>query len=146
MKYFKASEFPEKLSLADPVLIENLIRLREYLNRPMFPSPVPGALARTDDGASESEHYAVGRLSRAVDFFCDMDPFEAYVKIVQSGLFPRIGIYFDTWFKHQKWVMFHVDLKPKPLLWFRNDKKYFYSAEPLFFKNLFKNFFLNMEK
>ena len=146
MKYFKPSEFPESLSLADPVLLEKFVSLREFLNKPIYPSPAPGALARTDDGASESEHYAVGRLSEAIDFFCDMDPFEAYIKILQSGLFPRMGVYFDTWFKHQKHVMFHVDLKPKPLLWFRDKGKYSYSTEPLFFKTIFKNFFLGMEK
>lgn len=145
MKYFKPEEFPDDIALAEPELFDRLDRLREYLNYPIYPSPVSGALARTDLGARSSQHYAVGRKSTAIDFFTDAEPFEAFVKICKSGLFPRVGIYFDTFFRHKKWVMFHVDLKDQNLMWFRNDKQYTYSTANRFYFYLFKFLFLNME-
>jgi len=145
MKYFQPQEFPEDLKFADPELLLRMDELRGFIKIPIHPSPVPGALARFDAGASDSEHYAVNRKSRAVDFFCEADPFEAFTKILHSGLFHRVGVYFDTYYKNRKWVMFHVDLKETPLIWFRHDKKYSYDGGPLFHHSLFKQLFLNKE-
>ena len=146
MKYFKPSEFPESIEHADPELLGRLDLLRGYAGFPIYPSPIPGALARFDIGKQTSQHYAVDRKSTAVDIFCGADPFEAFVKICRSGIFPRIGIYFDTWFRHRKWVMFHIDLLDEDLLWFRNGGQYTYSTHHRFYHYLFKFLFLNMEK
>ena len=116
LRHFTQKEFPEPLEHADPILIKNLDKLRDKMRSEIYPSPVPGALARFDFGASDSEHYAVNRLSTAIDFFCNADPFEAWVKIIKSKLFTRVGVYFDTFYKNRKWVMFHCDLKKQDLL------------------------------
>jgi len=145
MKNFTEKEFPEDLKYAHPKLLKNIDSLRDFMQVPIYPSPVPGALARFDIGADTSQHYAVKRLSTALDFFCNADPFEAWTKIIQSGLFPRVGIYFDTFYKNRKWVMFHGDLKNKGLLWFRHKKKYYYSTYPMFYHKLFKYLFLYRE-
>ena len=146
MKYFKPSEFPESISHADPELLTKLDQLRDYVGFPIYPSPVPGALARFDIGKKASQHYAVDRKSTAVDIFCHGEPFESFVKICKSGLFKRIGIYFDTWFRGRKWVMFHIDLLDKDLTWFRNDGEYTYSNQIRFYDELFKFLFLNMDR
>ena len=145
MKNFNPKEFPEDIKFADPLLLNNLDQLCDFMRVAIYPSPVTGALARFDFSASDSQHYAKDRLSKAIDFFCNTDPFEAWVKILKSNLFPRFGIYFDTKFQDKKWVMFHVDLKPQDLLWFRHEKKYCSSTNPAFYHKLFKYFFLNRE-
>jgi hypothetical protein len=145
LRNFKATEFPEPLEYADPVLLTNLDDFRDFARFPVYPSPVPGGLARFDLGHDDSQHYAVGRLSTAVDFFCYADPFEAWAKLIKCKLFNRVGIYFDTFYKHRKWIMFHADTKDHPLMWYRVDKKYYYSTDPNFYNGLFKNFFLNRE-
>mgnify|MGYP006442137921 CR=1 FL=1 len=48
------SEDPDKY--AEPRLIYNLQKTRSLLNRPIFPSPVDGALARTY-GSMDYPHY-----------------------------------------------------------------------------------------
>lgn len=136
MKYFKPKEFSEDIKYADSKLLKNLDRLREYLGTPVYPSPVPGALARFDLGAKRSQHYAVKRLSTAIDFFVKGDPFEVYIKILKSGLFPRIGVYFDTFYKNRKHVMFHCDLKDQNLLWLRDKHGYTYSTQSDFYIQL----------
>lgn len=145
MKNFKPDEFPDDITLADPELLDRLDRLRDFMGSAIYPSPVPGALARTDLGAKSSQHYAVGRKSTAVDIFCAGEPFEAFIKILQSGLFQRVGVYFDTWFRGRRHVMFHIDLKPEKLLWFRNDGAYTYSHAARFHHYLFKFLFLNVD-
>jgi len=145
MKNFKPEEFSEDIKHADPKLLINLDNLRDIIGAEVYPSPAKGALARFDFGSESSQHYAVDRLSTAIDFFCNSDPFEAWVKIIKSNLFTRVGIYFDTYFNNRKWVMFHVDLKDQSLMWTRNDKKYCYSSNNGFYNNLFKLFFLNRE-
>ena len=63
--------------------------------------------------------------------------FETYTKVLQSNLFPRIGLYFDTKYKNKPWMMLHLDLKPTPLIWYR-DIHYYYEGEKNFYKNLYK--------
>jgi len=94
MKYFQPQEFPEDLKFADPELLLRMDELRGFIKIPIHPSPVPGALARFDAGASDSEHYAVNRKSRAVDFFCEADPFEAFTKILHCIPDCSIGLAF----------------------------------------------------
>ena len=141
MNFFKPSEFSEDIKHADPELLNDMDKLRAFARVKIYPSPVPGALARFDIGTSDSRHYAVNRKSDALDFFTSGDPFEVFTKIIQSGLFKRVGVYFDTYFKGRKEVMFHVDEKDQHLLWSRVDKKYLYSNNPVFYRNLFKQFF-----
>ncbi len=112
------SEDPNKY--ADPELMYALGALRELLGNRMFPSPVPGALAR-DYGSKTSQHYAIGRKSTASDQFIEGVPFEIYSKILHSGLFTGIGIYLDTAGPDVKpWVMFHLDIRKRvyPWIWF----------------------------
>jgi len=137
MRYFKNSEFPEDPDkYAADSLLFNLDRLRAYMGVPVYPSPAKGALARFDEKSKDSQHYAVGRLSTACDIFIDCNPFEAYIKILKSRLFKRIGIYFDTHYKSKPWVMFHVDLKDQDLMWIRNNGKYIYSYTKDFYSEL----------
>jgi len=138
IRNFKLLEFPEDpRKYAEPQLIYNLDDLRDFLDASIFPSPVSGALARFDLGAKDSQHYAVNRKSTAIDIFCDCDPFEAFTKILFSSYFCRIGIYFDTFYNKRKRVMFHVDLKPQSLLWYRDKDGYYYSTQKDFYNKLF---------
>jgi hypothetical protein len=139
MRNFKGYEFPEDLKFASHQLLKNLDNLRDFVGHPIYPSPVSGALARFD-GSKTSRHYAVGRKSDAIDIFIDADPFESYIKILQSRLFNRVGVYFDTHYKNKKWVMFHIDLKKQYLFWYRDNSKYHYSTEKNFYGNLLSKF------
>ncbi len=150
IKNYTLSEFSENpIKYAHSQLILNLDGLRDFIECVIFPSPVPGALARFDSEAKDSQHYAKFRLSTAIDIFIDCDPFRAWNKILYSKLFNRAGIYFDTYYKNKKWVMFHVDLKDQDLLWFRdkNDPElqstegYYYSYKKDFYSKLLKKFY-----
>lgn len=134
---FSINEFPEDpVKFADPKLIINLDRLREFIGSAISPSPVKGALARFDINAKNSQHYAVGRKSTAIDIFIDCDPLEAFVKILQSKLFNRVGVYYDTQYRNELHTMFHLDLKDQNLMWYRDDGKYYYSYQNDFYSNL----------
>ena len=141
MKYFKPNEFSEDIKYAAPSLLFSLNFLRGFIQAPIFPSPAPGALARFN-GSSKSQHY-VGdedhpiRLSTAIDVFIDLPPFEAFVKIIKSKAFNRIGVYTDVSFHGKHHVMFHIDLKPRELMWYR-DIDYVYSTHKDFYPNLYK--------
>ena len=112
------SEDPNKL--AEPALIYSLSKLRKILGSKMYPSPTPGALARSN-GSKTSQHYAVDRLSTASDVFIEGAPFEIFSKIMYSKLFTGIGIYRNTKGPDGKpWVMFHLDIRKRefPFIWF----------------------------
>lgn len=55
-----------------------------------------------------------------------------------SNLFGGVGIYFDTNNNHGKpQPMLHLDLRPVPLIWYRNNGKYFYPyGDKYFYENL----------
>jgi len=134
---FSVSEFPEDpVKHAEPKLILRLDQLRDLIGKPIYPSPVKGALARFS-GRNTSRHYALNRLSDACDVFIEGDKFETYTKILRSNLFPRMGLYFDTQYRNKPWMMLHLDLKPEPLLWYR-DITYHYEQEENFYTNLYK--------
>ncbi len=137
LRNFKEREFPESSVHAEPKLLYKLDDFRDYLNHPIYPSPVPGALARFD--TVTSQHSAVDRKSSAIDFFCACDPFEVFIKLLESKLFKRIGIYFDTFFMGEPHVMFHVDLKHQDLMWFR-DGGYYYNTQDRFYWELRSKF------
>lgn len=110
---------------AQPALIYRLQTLRARLGAPIFPSPVPGALARFD-GPPSSRHYAVGRLSDAVDVFpVDGMVVRAWQQAV--ALFGGVGLYLDTHFLGRSWPMLHVDLRPEPVWWVRDAGAYHYA-------------------
>lgn len=140
LKNFSIDEFSEDpIKYADEDLINNLDKLRDFIGKPIYPSPVKGALARFD-GSKKSQHYAINRKSTAIDIFVDCSPFEAFIKILQSKLFNRVGIYFDTYYNNKNHVMFHVDLKDQNLIWLRDNYKYSYSYEKNFYKELLEKF------
>ncbi len=147
MRHFNESEFPESIEHGSPELFEKLDKLRDFIKVKIFPSPAPGALARLDLESSSSQHYASKtRKSRAIDFFTSGDPFAVYLKILHSRLFRRVGVYFDTKLRGCREIMFHVDLKPQDLMWFRANGKYIYSNNPHFYRKIFKQFFLKTER
>ena len=129
VEYFdpNVDKFPEgELNLACPELIYQLNTFRKVLGRPIYPSPVKGALAR-QSGSENSRHYAVNRLSDAIDVFCTGDPFHTWITAITSKLWGGIGIYPFTRFQGREWVMFHLDMRPGMTLWVRDrDGAYYY--------------------
>jgi hypothetical protein len=136
---FVESEFPDSLELADPWFISSLDRLRDEVGSAIFPSPVAGALARLD-GSTTSQHYAVNRLSKACDVFFKADSFKAYTVLLRSGLFSGIGVYFDVQYMGKPHVMFHLDQRKTPLMWYRDYGSYHYEYESGFYRNLLNLF------
>jgi hypothetical protein len=135
IKNYKKDEFPkDPTKYANPELIIRLDKLRDFLGKPVYPSPVKNALARFS-GSKTSRHYAVGRLSDACDVFIEGDKFEVYSKVLKSNLFTGIGLYFDTKYKNKPWMMMHLDLRENPLMWFR-DITYYYPHQKDFYKKL----------
>lgn len=125
---FSPTEFVDDVNLAESKLIMSLDEFREYIDSPIHPSPVKGSLVRLDPESSYSRHYAVGRLSDAVDVFCDADPAVVWHKAVSCGLWGGIGIYFDTTFQNKEHFMFHLDCRPRPIdgpiIWARYSGRY----------------------
>jgi hypothetical protein len=119
---FEASEFSEDPhEYAHPSLLWKLQRQRDVIQAPIYPSPVPGALARFEEGAKYSMHYnEYGRGSCASDWFTDSDPFRAWNLIISSKLWRGMGIYFDTKYRDVPWIMFHTDYgRVHTVYWFR---------------------------
>ena len=136
VKNFSKSEFSEDpVKYAHSNLIISLDKLRDFINKPIYPSPVSGALARFS-GSNKSEHYSVYRLSTAVDVFIDEDPFISLIKILQSSYFSGIGFYLDTYYKGKPWVLFHLDLRKKPLIWCRQNNTYYYNMKRKYYQEL----------
>ncbi len=123
---FSTAEFSEDVHLyAAPGLMIRAQDQRERLAAKMYPSPRAGALARFDTESKTSMHFAVGRLSTALDWFSEASPFETWCKVISSGLWHGMGVYFDTEYKGMNWVMFHTDYKrmSSPVYWFRYKTK-----------------------
>lgn len=141
MRNFKEKEFPSgEFNFAHPILLEKLDDLRDFIGYPIYPSPVKNALARFD-GRKSSQHYVGdGKLSKAIDVFVNCNSFEVFIKILLSRHFKRIGVYFDTFYKNKKWVMFHLDLKDQNLVWYRDKYGYVYSTQENFYHKLICKF------
>jgi hypothetical protein len=126
---FSPNEFSEDQNIyANADLIYSLQATRNDLNVPIYPSPAPGALARTTPRAATSMHYAdpaKGILSRAVDFFVEGNPVRAFFTLLGGAHFVRIGIYFDKHFDGQQWVMFHADrssqVNKQGMIWYTTE-------------------------
>jgi hypothetical protein len=143
VNYFKPEEFSENPDIyAEPDLIYALDKTRKKLKHKINPSPIPGALARFDDGSSTSRHYvdlAKNKKSIAVDVFCDCNPTEMFITALDSRLWRGIGIYFDTFYNNELHCMFHLDRRQgvnKTAIWFRDTRKYNYQSNISFWQNL----------
>lgn len=128
MPNFTHAEIPP--SVAQYMSKSILARVQEYRNiirHPFHISKADGALIRFD-GNVMSEHYvSLTKLSRAVDGFPDCNIFEAFMSALMSNLFGGVGVYFDTNNNSGKpQPMLHLDLRPVPLIWYRDKGKYYY--------------------
>ena len=131
---FLPEEFPEDPeTYAESFFLQRLNAFAVTLDSAVFPSPVPGALARFD-GSKTSRHYAVKRKVDAVDIFCNCPAIKAWATALK--FFNGVGIYFDTCYRSKAWPMLHVDLRPTSLIWYRDNKKYYYPGADLFYKGL----------
>jgi hypothetical protein len=138
IKHFSPSEFPEDPDkYAEPELIHTLDEIRAAHNKPIYPSPVSGALARFG-GSETSQHYAIGRKSTGVDIFPECVPIQFMLLLMKFENIKGIGVYRDTrGINGTPWAMFHIDIREKgfndlePLVWiaikdFNNQTKYLY--------------------
>jgi len=131
VRNFKRSEFHDPI---DDHLYDHVIYFlddyRDALGERVHPSPVSGAIVRFD-GSKTSRHYAVGRLSDAIDIFPEGNPIKAWLTAMSMPEWGGIGIYFDTHNDGRPWVMLHLDLRPyvghMRTVWYRlNGKDYYY--------------------
>lgn len=124
IKHFTPSEFPDGvLDKLDAAIIQKLDAFRAELGCIVRPTPLKEGFVR-EDGSKTSRHYAVGRLSDAVDVFPSCDAFYALVTAIRCG-FTGIGIYFDTHYKGQPRFMLHLDTRPDQLIiWKRGNGSY----------------------
>ena len=131
MPNFSPGEFSEDPNeFAHPELLTKAQEFRTLLRAKIFPSKAKGALARMY-GNQTSMHYVNrvygNNLSKAWDIFCNTHIFKAWTVALNCGLWKGIGVYFDTHGNNGKpWPMLHLDLRPKPLLWYRDDGEYVY--------------------
>jgi len=126
---FKRREFPseKELKLTDPKILTTLDDYAKRLQAPVHPSTAKGALARTT-GSANSRHYAVNRLSTAVDFFPDCDICKAWA--IAINYFGGVGVYFDTHYRHNPKIMIHGDLRQIPTFWYRSRNIYYSIKNP----------------
>ena len=128
----------------DRTILTNTQKYRGILGCPFSISLNDDALIRFDGRKTSMHHVIIDpiskktiKLSGAIDGFPDCDIFEAREKALSSNLFSGIGVYFDTRNNHgHPQPMLHLDLRPLPLIWYRDNGKYFYTHKD---KNFFKN-------
>lgn len=124
--HFSPDEFPPgELELADPILLVMLTRLRAEIGRPIYPSPVTGALARRY-GSTKSRHYAVDRKSTAIDVFTKCPSALFFTRAVH--LFGGVGFYSNGKFGGAAWPRWHLDLRDVPLWWWSPGADYHYAT------------------
>lgn len=123
VKKLSPSEFSENPKHAEPELIYSLSDTRIAIDQKIYPSPVKGALARFT-GRTTTQHYAVNRLSKACDVFCEGPPIQNFTTILSLNKFMGMGIYIDTTGPDGlPWIMFHLDIRTDgfapniPLIW-----------------------------
>ena len=128
IKEFNKNEFlPGKLELTDANVLLNLRKLRLDWGQPIHPSRHDHGLARTNPQFKNSQHYAVGRLSTAIDFFPTGNVIAFWEMCKQYSFIGGLGIYFDTNRSNlQPGPMIHIDLRPNRILWVRIYRKYIY--------------------
>lgn len=124
IKNFKTTEFSESPIHAKKSLIYAMDNTRDQIQNRIFPSPVPGALARFSKDDKDSQHFAGdANPSCALDWFSEGVPMRNFLAILGSGMFTAIGIYFDVNGPDGlPWIMFHTDQRKWhlrfPLIWF----------------------------
>lgn len=144
MPNFTHKEIPRsKAQYMSKGVLYNLQSYRDMLGHSFSVSIDPGALVRFT-GRKTSEHYVrinleTGRpdkLSRAIDGFPNCDIFEAWSMVLSSNLFNGIGVYFDTKNNQgEPQCMLHLDLRSRPLIWYRNNGVYHYPHKDKSFFN-----------
>ena len=115
------------LELIDSRVITTLQQMRYALGHPIHPSPLRDAWARLD-GKPTSQHYAVGRLSKAGDIFPARGRLMACWLVAQQITDVRgLGLYSDTNGPDgDPWPMMHFDLRNvKRVFWVREGGQYF---------------------
>ena len=116
-KSIAPSEFPDGVlkHMSAELFTTALFPLRDLANVPMWPSSLYRAHVR-HEGNPANRHYAVGRLSDAVDMH--VKTFEAMLQVMMCAdriaSIGGIGIYFDT-----NTPLFHIDTRPNRLMWMR---------------------------
>lgn len=116
------------LELIDSRVITTLQAMRLALGQAIYPSPLKDAWARLD-GSTTSQHYAVGRLSKAGDIF----PERGYLMVCwliaqQQRDVKGLGLYTDTnGLDGGPWPMLHFDLRNsgKRVFWVRESGTYY---------------------
>jgi len=144
LEHFSKEEFPVGvLKKTSSNLITRLAEFRKALGSSLIPTPVPEGIVRTDERSSGSQHYAIDRLSTAIDVFLP-DTTDARVAfILACQFFTGVGIYYDTSLKGKPRVMLHLDMRESPLVWCRHKGDYHY---PVNGKLSADNFFYLLNK
>jgi len=103
----------------EPFLIYRLQDFRTRYGRRVFPSPVSGAIARTN-GSKTSQHF-IGdwdnptRKSTAIDIFPEGKAIHYALAAMQMVGLNGIGVYLNTKGPDgQPWVMLHIDIRRLP--------------------------------
>ena len=141
LSYFSADEFGIWFPVVDDELLVKLDDLRARWGYPIHVSPVGGAVGRAD--ASDSQHNIIHNLGhvRAVDVFpegasgagMNLQEASAFIELVSEVGFSGYGIYLDTVYQGQPWIMAHLDVRAdrsadNPATWSRIAGQY----RPLF--------------
>lgn len=114
IRHFKPKEFSEDPDMyANPVIIKSLDVWRMLINERVYPSPVPGALARFDEKTKTSQHSAIIDKSKAIDVFPEGQTMPNLQITMSCKMFNGVGIYLDTRYNNQPWVMMHLDIRKK---------------------------------
>lgn len=151
MPNFTHKEIPKSIEKAvDKRILMNIQEYRNILGCPFFISLDTRAIVRFDGRITSCHKVIVSpfdgtitKISTAIDGFPDCDSFKSWSKALSSNLFGGVGVYFDTNGNDGKpCPMFHLDLRPISLIWYRDDGKYFYPHKnKTFFKDL-QNLFM----
>lgn len=125
------------MSRIDARLVQALQCWRDLLGQPLRITPVLEGIYRTT-GSPTSQHYAVGRLSTAIDIFPMAGSVgQAFLTALSIDAFRGVGLYLDT----KPGFMIHVDVRQGDrILWVRtggNSYTYFHK-EPLRYIALLK--------
>jgi len=116
------------LELLDARVVTTLQKIRYVFGRAMHPTPDKEGWARLD-GSKTSQHYAVGRLSKAGDFFPERGyMMECWLVAQQIKDVMGIGLYLDTkGIDGAEWPMMHYDLRNsgKRVFWARDKGEYY---------------------
>lgn len=113
----------------DARLVQALQCWRDLHGLPLSITPVLAGIIR-EDGSKTSQHYAVGRLSSAIDIFPRAGEVgQAFINALSIDAFRGVGLYLDT----KPSAMIHVDVRDgERILWVRtgHDRYTYFHKEP----------------